>query len=134
VTAPLRFDRVHHVAIATADPLRLAAFYERLGLKTAKEHRFDDGLVRSVWLELGGGAILMLELADTVAPSGAAPFATKTPGLHLLALAIAAADRARVVQHLLAADIRIEHETPFTLYIRDPEGNRIGLSHYPDPA
>ena len=28
--------------------------------------------------------------------------------------------------------VRIVHETDWTLYIRDPEGNRIGLSHHPE--
>jgi HSP20 family molecular chaperone IbpA len=26
----------------------------------------------------------------------------------------------------------IEGETAFTLYVRDPDGTRVGLSHYPD--
>ena len=28
--------------------------------------------------------------------------------------------------------VPIERESPYTLYTRDPDGNLIGLSHYPD--
>jgi catechol 2,3-dioxygenase-like lactoylglutathione lyase family enzyme len=124
---------VHHVAIATRDPQRLATFYEGLGLARVKEHKEDDGRVRSVWLDLGGAALLMLERADAPAPE-ATDFAQKTPGFHLLALSIAAANRSRVLQLLHERGVRVEQQTAFTVYLRDPDGNRIGLSHYPEPA
>jgi hypothetical protein len=31
-------------------------------------------------------------------------------------------------------DVVVEHETDFTLYFRDPDGRRVAVSHYPDPA
>ena len=34
--------------------------------------------------------------------------------------------------HLTAAGHPIVHRTDYTLYVRDPEGNRVGLSHWPD--
>ena len=30
--------------------------------------------------------------------------------------------------------VGLVNRTRWTLYVRDPEGNRIGLSHYPDEA
>ncbi|HXX30163.1 MAG TPA: glyoxalase, partial [Myxococcaceae bacterium] len=30
--------------------------------------------------------------------------------------------------------VAVEHETRWTLYVRDPEGNRVALSHHPQPA
>jgi predicted enzyme related to lactoylglutathione lyase len=28
--------------------------------------------------------------------------------------------------------VALYHQTPFTIYCTDPEGNRIGLSHWPE--
>jgi hypothetical protein len=49
--------------------------------------------------------------------------------MEMLAFAIAPAERAAYAQRL-----PVEHETRFTLYIRDPDGRRVGLSHYPEEA
>lgn len=125
--------KVHHVAIATPDPERLAVFYtEALGLRRSKVHHEEGSRVRSIWLDMGG-AILMLERADASQPTESAePFATKRPGLHLLAFAISAEERDAVVLKLRHRGVAIEHETAFTVYVRDPDGNRLGLSHYPN--
>ena len=42
--------------------------------------------------------------------------------------------RAKWEGHLAERGIEIVNRTRWTLYLRDPEGNRIGLSHYPDEA
>lgn len=34
---------------------------------------------------------------------------------------------------LVRRQVPIEGRTDYTLYLRDPEGNRIGLSHWPHP-
>jgi len=102
--------RVHHVALAVTDLGAAEAFYAGvLGLPvTARSER-------SIWMDLDG-AILMLEREGT--PGGP----------HCLALSIAPGERAAWRARLGAA---IENETAYTLYLRDPDGNRIGLSCYP---
>lgn len=115
---------LHHVAIATPDPLRLARFYEEvIGLPRVREWPGDDG-VRSVWMGCGE-ATLMLERCAGAAQASA--FADKTPGLHLVALRIPGEERAAWREKLGA---RVVHETEFTLYVQDPDGNRVGLSCY----
>ena len=102
--------RVHHVALSVTDLAAAEAFYAGvLGLRVTA--RSD----RSIWLDLDG-VILMLEREGT--PGGP----------HCLALAIAPAERAAWRARLGAA---VEGETAYTLYVRDPDGNRIGLSSYP---
>ncbi len=111
----------------------LAKFYEdTLELEQVSVHRYDDGRVRSVWLSLGNETVLMLERADEGEGRdlGTDPFAKKVPGLHLIALRIGANERAGWLARL---DSLVENTSAFTIYLRDSEGNRIGLSHYPDP-
>jgi catechol 2,3-dioxygenase-like lactoylglutathione lyase family enzyme len=115
---------IHHLAIATPDPQRLAQFYESvLGLARVREWPGEGG-VRSVWLALGE-ALLMLERCGGSA--AATPFTEKTPGLHVLALEIPAGAREDWRARLGA---RLVHETEYTLYVQDPDGNRVGLSCY----
>ncbi|MCC6807814.1 MAG: VOC family protein [Deltaproteobacteria bacterium] len=122
--------RLHHLAIATSDPERLAAFYTGvLGLERDVTHRHPDGRVRSVWVKLEPGVLMIEETAEPAAAPRA--FASKAPGLHLLALAIAPAERDQLLSKLRAQGVAIEHETAFTFYFRDPDGNRLGFSHYP---
>jgi hypothetical protein len=49
------------------------------------------------------------------------------------AFAIEAGDRARVEARLASAGTAVEARTGFTLYVRDPDGRRLGLSAYPTP-
>jgi catechol 2,3-dioxygenase-like lactoylglutathione lyase family enzyme len=129
---------VHHVAIQVRDLARTTAFYrDVLGLAEQRRWPAADGAGdRSVWFDLDGGAFLALERADgmTGAGSESAGWRTETPGLHLLALRISRAARRDWEQRLATAGVAIVHRTPYTLYVRDPEGNRIGLSHWPDEA
>ena len=37
-----------------------------------------------------------------------------------------------MIARLEEAGIAIEVRTPYTLYVRDPDGRRVGLSSYPD--
>jgi catechol 2,3-dioxygenase-like lactoylglutathione lyase family enzyme len=61
------------------------------------------------------------------------PWTSERPGFHLLAFATTASERESLRTRIVAAGHAIEHETGFTFYTRDPEGNRIGFSHYPEP-
>jgi glyoxylase I family protein len=121
---------VHHLAVRVADLDRAEAFYAGLlGLTVTR--RLDDaaGRPRAVWLALGAGAFLALELAPerVRAPEGG-------PSFHCVALGIDRAERAAWRGRLAAAGHPVVHETEFTIYARDPDDNLVGLSHHPEPA
>jgi len=124
--APLR-RRLHHLALGARDVETVAAFYrDLLGLPEIERHRSPDGQVRSVWLDLGG-AILMIERTHAalcpVEGVGAGPF--------LLAFCADRGDRERLEPSLASAGFPVESRTEQTIYLRDPEGNRVGISSYP---
>jgi catechol 2,3-dioxygenase-like lactoylglutathione lyase family enzyme len=113
--------RLHHVALRVADCERAAAFYSGL-LGLPERRRLRDGdVLRAIWLDLGG-ALLMLEhaLRGSGAEEGSA---------HLLALAVD--DLAGWERRLGEAGVPIDDRTAHTLYVRDPDGHRVGLSVFP---
>lgn len=113
--------RIHHLAFRTADVPRLEHFYSTvLGLAVLRR---DEP--RSVWLD-AAGTIVMLEQRDTAEP--APDLASK----ELVCFAIAAEQHAAVRARLLSERIAIEAHTACTLYFRDPDGRRVGVSSYPD--
>jgi catechol 2,3-dioxygenase-like lactoylglutathione lyase family enzyme len=124
---------VHHLAIQCAELERCERFYrEVLGLPVLQRGAGADGQERSVWLGLGASAFLALERAEE-APEGR-PWSDPRAGIHLLALRIGAAERSTWEARLAAAGVEVVHRTRWTLYLRDPEGNRVGLSHHPELA
>lgn len=124
---------LHHLAIQCADLAACEAFYrEVLGLPVLRRWPAEGGGDRSVWLA-AGDAFLALERAGGPAPE-APPWGDGRPGLHLVALRIGPGERAGWEARLAAAGVAVVHRTPHTLYVRDPEGNRVGLSHWPEPA
>jgi len=129
----MNVEGVHHIALQVRALAPMVAFYrEVLGLRVLAEHPGPDGTPRSVWLGLPG-AFLALETVVAEAPLPT-PFRNGVPGWFLLALRIAPAERVRVREELERARVAVEHETRWTLYVRDPEGNRVALSHHPLPA
>lgn len=121
---------LHHLAVVVRDLERSARFYrEVLGLPEIR--RWDDanGLPRSVWLALGAGAFLAVEKAEKDAPDRPVG---PLPGWHCVALGIAPSERAAWRDRLARAGVSIERESPYTIYVRDPENNLVGLSHFPD--
>jgi glyoxylase I family protein len=121
----------HHLALLVEDLPGAEAFYAGLlGLPVLRRWQGDGGAGdRSVWLD-AGGLILMLERADAHAARGD----DGAGGWHLFALTLDPAEREAVRARLAAAGHPVEAETEFTLYVRDPEGNRVGLSHWPTAA
>ncbi len=107
--------RIHHLAMRTRDVMRLERFYvDELGF--VESHRQGE---KSVWLA-AGEAILMIERADESEP-------LISPGtMELVAFTITAGER-----RALESRLKVEGKTDFTLYVRDPDGRRVGLSHFP---
>jgi catechol 2,3-dioxygenase-like lactoylglutathione lyase family enzyme len=126
---PLTF---HHLALQCSDLEACERFYrEVLGLEVLRRWPRDEGGDRSVWLGLGEG-FLALERAS--APAEDTPWRDGRAGLHLVALRIAPSERAAWESRLAARGAPVVHRTRWTIYVRDPEGNRVGLSHHPhDP-
>lgn len=109
---------IHHIALRVRDPERSAAFYS--GVLGLPERRRSDegGALRSIWLS-AGPALLMLErrLRGKGAQEGSG---------HLLALAVE--DLEAWERRLVAAGVAVEERTEHTIYLRDPDGHRVGLS------
>ena len=123
-------SRFHHLACGTQDVERLARFYtDVLGLSEMARHFDSDGRVRSIWLDLGGG-LLMIERAR----SSREPVEGVASGFFLLALRVSPAERERLEQRLIRAGAAIESRTEYSSYCRDPDGNRLALSHYPEAS
>lgn len=120
---------LHHLALGTQDVARLALFYrDVLGLPELTRHHHADGSLRSVWLDLGGSALMIEPTRDpprAVHGVGA--------GLFLLALTVSLEERASVEERWAAAGVVIESRSEWTSYTRDPDGNRLALSCYPLP-
>jgi glyoxylase I family protein len=112
--------RVHHLALRVADCDRAAAFYTGL-LGLPELRRFEDaGHVRSIWLR-AGDAVIMLEL-------GLRGLGPDEGSGHLLALAVDSLPEWEA--RLLAAGVGIDGRTAHTIYVRDPDGHRVGLTVY----
>ena len=111
---------VHHLALRVSDCERAAAFYTGvLGLPELR--RFQDAdRVRSIWLR-AGDVVLMLERALR----GRGP---EEGSSHLLALGVDGL--ADWEARLTAAGVPIDDRTAYTLYVRDPDGHRVGLTVY----
>jgi catechol 2,3-dioxygenase-like lactoylglutathione lyase family enzyme len=123
----------HHLAIQCADLDSCERFYrDLLGLPVVQRGADAEGRERSVWLGLGEGTFLALERAGEAPVER--PWSDGRAGLHLVALRIEPGQRAAWEQRLAAAGVEVVQRTRWTLYLRDPEGNRVGLSHHPEEA
>ena len=120
---------LHHLALGARHVERVAAFYRDLvGLREVTRHHEPGGGLRSIWLDLGG-AVLMIEHSD----EPVRPVPGVSAGLFLIALAAEPAERDALERSLAAAGYPVEARTEHTIYFRDPEGNRVAISSYPQP-
>lgn len=123
----------HHVALQVHDVAKVAAFYvEVLGLPELARYQFDDGSLRSIWVGAHwkaqkGDPFIAIEHQRPTTPAGAL-------GYSMVALRIEASRRKLIADALVSRGVAIEKETGWTMYVRDPEGNLVGLSHHPDAA
>lgn len=123
----------HHVAVQVRDVARVAAFYiERLKLPELQRFHHEDGSLRSIWVGTTtqarpGAGFIAIEQIRPQTPPGAL-------GYSMVALRIEASQRKAIVEELSLAGLHIERETAWTMYLRDPEGNLVGLSHHPEAA
>ncbi len=113
--------RVHHLAFRTRDVERLVGFYSGiLGLPVTRRSE------RGAWLD-AEGTLVMLERCAPGEPE-------VPPGsMEIVVFGIAPEARAGLAATLAARGVPLEAESEFTLYFRDPDGRRVGLSHYPTP-
>ncbi|MCW7509446.1 VOC family protein [Leptospira levettii] len=108
---------IHHIAIGTTHPSHLAAFYLKIpGSKLIKEHFYESGSIRSVWIQFGS-ILLMLEDGKRESPKN-------------LVFALGISKEAEWREFL--ASITIVSRTDFTMYFQDPDGNGLGVSTYPE--
>ncbi len=125
---------LHHIALGARDVARLSAFYQQsFGLAECAQHHTPSGALRSSWLTLGAGAVLMIEQL----PQDAAPrpqLEGVSPGPFLLAFAIAPDAREAWEQRHITGGGVIEARSSHSSYARDCEGNRVAVSHYPLPV
>ncbi len=104
-----------------SDVERAIGFYAGvLGLALLRRVPGADGAPCAAWLR-AGECVLMLErgLRGRGAESGSS---------HLLALSVDDLEAWR--RRLEAAGIEIDDRSAHTLYVRDPDGQRVGLSDY----
>ncbi len=121
--------RVHHLALGAHDVARVAEFYRTVfELPECARHQHSDGTLRSIWLS-AEDTLLMIEL---VAHTDATEARSPRPGLFLIAFEVSVAQRNAFERRLEAVGARIERRTEFTSYTRDPEGNSVAISHFPE--
>ncbi len=114
---------IHHLALRVADLERARAFYsDLLGLPERERHEDARGL-RAIWLD-AGPVVLMLEreLRGEGEASGSG---------HLLALAVD--DLRGWEERLREGGVPVEDRTEHTLFFRDPDGHRVGVSSFRFP-
>jgi catechol 2,3-dioxygenase-like lactoylglutathione lyase family enzyme len=110
---------LHHLAFRTDDVEALARFYRAtFGFDVVR-----DLLPHSLWLGLGASSVLMIEKREP----GETAVAAAT--LELVAFRVDEAAKERIRHEALAAG-SYDGETEFTVYLRDPDGRRIGASTY----
>lgn len=119
--------KLHHVALGANDVETVAGFYcDLFDLAELRRHTYASGELRSIWLDLGAG-VLMIEHTERTR----ARCEGVDAGTFLLAFERTPEERVVFEQRLDAAGIAVESRSDFSTYFRDPEGNRVAVSCYP---
>ena len=103
---------LNHIAIASPEIETLVQFYQNLPGISFLEWKYNENQEkRSGWLQIKDGPILMIE---------------KKP--------LAKAPEALVLSYSLLSGsvLNWSHKSAYTLFLKDPEGNVIGYSNYPN--
>lgn len=111
--------RIHHLAFRTGKLDELERFY-RMALGLERRARTS----RSVWLA-AGHAVLMLEEKARGEPS------IPRASLELVCFAVRSKKELEATRKRVCRHARIEAQTNYTFYFRDPDGRRVGVSRYP---
>jgi catechol 2,3-dioxygenase-like lactoylglutathione lyase family enzyme len=112
--------RIHHVALRARDVEATASFYRAvLGLAEVRA-----GSPESVWLGLADDAVLMVEALSPGEPT------IPDGSMELLAFRVGEEEK-RAVRDTARARGCFDGETEHTVYLRDPDGRRIGVSTHP---
>jgi catechol-2,3-dioxygenase len=99
---------------------KTVAFYAKvLGLAEVRAER-----PRSVWLGLADGSVVMVEARGPAEP------AIPAGSLELVAFRVTEEEKASIRTTALNIGC-FDGETPHTIYLRDPDGRRVGVSTYP---
>lgn len=132
MSGTMRAGRVHHVAVCVQHlPGALEFYRDALGLEELRRWHREDGSLRSVWLAFGDSADEERAFLAVEEAPGEATRHDHEAGLHCLAMQIDSLDRERWRSRLEAAGYPVERESDFSLYVRDPDGALIALSHWP---
>ena len=130
----LNIKAVNHVGIRIGERLRSVPFYELLGFEQTLDAGFDEGHP-VIMIHPGGVVINLLGPADVGAGKNILmDVEEKYPGYTHVALTVGSLDAAR--EFLDANSIAITGSFTFgkmsAIFIRDPDGNGIGLDAYSD--
>lgn len=119
--------KLHHTALGAEDVATVANFYQQFfGLTEIARHHYEDGGLRSVWLDMDG-TILMVEHTSQ---ARRAETLEVDRGHFLIVFDVDETAREELEAQLIAAGHAIDARTGYTSYTRDPEGNRVGFSTY----
>lgn len=137
MTAPFAVVQIDHVVLRTADPARLEAFYvDVIGCPVEKRQE-KIGLT-----QLRAGRALIDIVADPAEQATTARGGSATGNMDHLCLQIDPFDAEAVHRHFTAHGVKIgevvsrygaEGSGP-SIYLEDPEGNRIELKGPPHVA
>jgi hypothetical protein len=109
----------HHLALRSTDVPALARWYrEMFDLIEAR-----DLMPRSIWLGLAHDSMLMIEARE---PGEPAPSASS---MEMFAMRVTPSLRDVIKQRAMVRGC-YDGETEHTVYVRDPEGRRVGVSTF----
>ena len=122
---------LHHLALGAVEPELLAQFYhDAFDLPIERTHRDECGRVRSIWLSLAPGRLMIERVPDLSHHARPTTPSHPSQGLFLIAFEVTSEEHDAYSARLESMGCVREDSTAYTSYWRDPEGHRIALSHY----